>query len=65
MAILRIRVSLLADQLPRTYGGVHYQLRSFLGTVQSKLTDCIKEVLFLGGGGGGVLAVNMILNRGL
>ena len=48
-----------------TYGGVHYQLRSFLGTVQSKLTDCIKEVLFLGGGGGGVLAVNMILNRGL
>ena len=46
-----------------TYGGVHYQLRSFLGTVQSKLTDCIKEVLFFGGGG--VLAVNMILNRGL
>ena len=42
-----------------TYGGVHYQLRSFLGTVQSKLTDCIKEVLFFGwvgggGGGGGV-----------
>ena len=47
-----------------TYGGVHYQLRSFLGTVQSKLTDCIKEVLFWGGGVG-VLAVNMILNRGL
>ena len=64
MAILPIRVSLLADQLPRTYGGVHYQLHSFLGTVQSKLTDCIKEVLF-GGGGVGVLAVNMILNRGL
>ena len=41
-----------------TYGGVHYKLRSFLGTVQSKLTDCIKELidlttLLVGGGGGG------------
>ena len=46
-----------------TYGGVHYKLRSFLGTVQSKLTDCIKELidlttLLVGGvGGGGVLLI--------
>ena len=40
------------------YGGVHYQVRSFLGTVQSKSTDCIKEVLFFGGGGvGGMLLI--------
>ena len=50
-----------------TYGGVHYKLRSFLGTVQSKLTDCIKELidlttLLVGGGwvvgGGGVLLIS-------
>ena len=34
-----------------TYGGVHYHLRSFLGTVQSKTV--LKRYFFGGGGGGG------------